>query len=79
MSGNLLEMTKKYPQTHYWNDSCSLPELRYAIERGAVGATTNPVIVKQVLERELEHYAGDIRRLLQEHPQESEDEISWRI
>ena len=25
--------------TDYWNDSCSAEELRYAIDRGAVGAT----------------------------------------
>ena len=31
--------------TDYWNDSCSIEELVYAIERGAVGATTNPTIV----------------------------------
>ena len=28
--------------TDYWNDSCSVAELDYAIRRGAVGATTNP-------------------------------------
>jgi hypothetical protein len=26
--------------TDYWNDSCSLEELTYAVERGAVGATS---------------------------------------
>ena len=31
--------------TDYWNDSCSIAELTYAIERGAVGATSNPTIV----------------------------------
>ena len=31
--------------TCLWNDSCSLAELGYAIEHGAVGATCNPVIV----------------------------------
>ena len=49
----LLEMTKKYPQTELWNDSCSCKELSYAIENGGSGATTNPVIVFNVLKKEL--------------------------
>ena len=39
--------------TDYWNDSCSVEELTYAIERGAVGATTNPNIVLNVLSKEM--------------------------
>jgi len=29
-------------KTDFWNDSCSIEELTYALEYGAVGATTNP-------------------------------------
>lgn len=76
---NLLEMSRKFPCTHYWNDSCSKKELAYALERGACGATTNPVIVKQVLERELDSYAGYITELIATYPQESEDRIAWRL
>lgn len=75
----LLEMTKKFPMTHYWNDSCSIPELKYALERGAVGATTNPVIVKQVLESNMDRYNDYIISLVKEFPRESEDEIAWRV
>ena len=39
----LHEMVSIY-QTDYWNDSCSIEELTYGIEHGAVGATTNPTI-----------------------------------
>ena len=39
--------------TCLWNDSSSLAELGYAIENGAVGATCNPVIVVEVLKKEL--------------------------
>jgi Ni,Fe-hydrogenase III small subunit len=31
--------------TEYWNDSCSVAELEYAVANGAVGATSNPTIV----------------------------------
>ena len=74
----LLEMTQKFP-TQYWNDSCSIKELTYALERGATGATTNPVIVKGVLDSELDSYKDYIIKLVAEHPHASEDEISWMI
>ena len=35
--------------TDYWNDSCAIDELRYAVDRGATGATSNPSIVLEVL------------------------------
>lgn len=75
----LLEMTKKFPMTQYWNDSCSIAELTYAIERGAVGATTNPVIVKGVLDKELDNYRDYIAQLVKENPTQSEDEIAWTV
>ena len=43
--------------TDYWNDSCSVEELTYAIEHGAVGATSNPTIVGEVLKKEM-HLCG---------------------
>jgi transaldolase len=74
----LAEMTQKF-QTQYWNDSCSIKELTYAIERGATGATTNPVIVKGVLEKELDRYRDSIIRTIGQNPTASEDEIAWMI
>lgn len=75
----LLEMTQKFPMTKYWNDSCSISELKYAIERGAVGATTNPVIVKGVLDKELDSYREYITQLIKDNPTSSEDEIAWTV
>ena len=75
----LFEMTQKFPMTRYWNDSCSIGELTYAIERGAVGATTNPVIVKGVLEKELDSYREYIEGLVKDNPTKSEDEIAWMV
>lgn len=65
--------------TRYWNDSCSIKELTYALERGAVGATTNPVIVKGVLENELDSYKAYITQLVKDNPTKSEDEIAWIV
>ena len=73
----LLETTTKYPQTQIWNDSCSCKELQYAIENGACGATTNPVIVLNVLKKELADWEPTIKKIILSHPSYSEDEIAW--
>jgi transaldolase len=74
----LLEMTQKSP-TGYWNDSCSVKELTYAIERGATGGTSNPVIVKTVLQNNFEEYKDYIDALIKEHATANEDEIAWMV
>jgi transaldolase len=65
--------------TDYWNDSCSTEELTYAIERGAVGATTNPTIVGEVLKKEMHLWRERIGEIIVEHPTWTEDEVTWRL
>lgn len=65
--------------TQFWNDNCSISDLKFAMEHGAVGATTNPVIVGQVLEKELDVYAPKIKELIAGNPQATEDEIAWML
>src|SRR5665647_3125673 len=65
--------------TDYWNDSCSIEELTYAIERGAVGATTNPTIVGDVLKKEMHLWRERIGQIVDENPTWTEDEITWRL
>ena len=65
--------------TDLWNDSCSASELTYAIENGAVGATANPVIVGDVLGHEMDLWEPRIRKLIQERPRATEDEIAWKL
>jgi transaldolase len=65
--------------TDFWNDSCSLDELAYAIENGAVGATSNPTIVGEVLEKELDRWRGRIGEIVAEHPTWSEEEVTWTL
>ena len=50
--GRLHEMTRTTP-TALWNDSACIQELTWSIEQGAVGATCNPVIVVEVLKKEM--------------------------
>jgi transaldolase len=65
--------------TDYWNDSCSLEELRYAIEHGATGATSNPTIVGEVLQKELPLWRDRIGELIASNAQATEDEIAWLL
>ena len=65
--------------TDYWNDSCSVAELDYAIRRGAVGATTNPSIVLNVLKKEFAAWKAPLARLIHDNPTWTEDQIAWRL
>lgn len=75
----LLETVTKFPQTEVWNDSCSCKELSYAIENGASGATTNPVIVGNVLKKELKDWEPTIEKIIADNPSYNEDQVSWEV
>ena len=74
----LLQMVRETP-TDYWNDSCAVDELAYAVERGATGATSNPTIVHEVLNKESEHWVPRVHELAAEHPTWSEVELTWAL
>ncbi len=74
-----LEETAATTATDYWNDSCSVEELDYAITRGAVGATTNPTIVGDVLKKEMHLWRERIAELIAGNPTWTEDEVTWRL
>ena len=74
----LHEMASTTP-TQYWLDSCSQKELAFALENGAVGATTNPLIVTAVLENELPAYEATIKGFVRDMPTATEDEIAWKM
>ena len=74
----LHQITLQFP-TDYWNDSCSVEELTYAVEHGAVGATSNPTIVHNVLRKEMHLWEDRIRSLINENPTWDEVEITWKL
>ena len=47
-----LKVMAETTPTRFFNDSCAALELTYAIDRGATGATSNPVICLAVLRSE---------------------------
>jgi transaldolase len=66
-------------ENDFWNDSCHIDELNYALEYGAVGATTNPVIVGNVLKEDRERYDERIKEMIREMPEATEDELAWKL
>lgn len=78
MEKSKLQLTSE-TNTDFWNDSCSVEELKYAIENGAVGATANPVIIGEVLKKEMHLWEDKIYQIIDEMPSATEDEIAWKI
>jgi transaldolase len=74
-----LHETAETTPTDYWNDSCSIEELTYAIDRGAVGATSNPTIVLNVLKKEMHLWHDRIHQIIAENPIWTEDQITWEL
>jgi transaldolase len=73
-----LHETVSTTATDYWNDSCSIEELTYAIANGAVGATSNPTIVGEVLKKEMHLWRDRIAELVADRTA-TEDELTWRL
>ena len=65
--------------TDYWNDSCSIEELTYAIANGAVGATSNPTIVGEVLHKEMHLWRDRLQAMVAGRPTATEDELTWQL
>ena len=65
--------------TDFWNDSCDPRELAEAVSEGAVGATSNPVIVQQVVQQGGPRWTAVLDDLIATSPECSEDEIAWQL
>ncbi len=75
----VLKETSIRTATQYWNDSCDLNDLDYALGNNAIGATTNPIIVKKVLENNMHIYEPVLIKLIKDNPAATEDDIAWKI
>ena len=61
----------------FWNDSCALNELREAVEGGATGATSNPVIVFTAIKADPKTWMPVLDRLIEEHAEATEEDLAW--
>jgi transaldolase len=71
-------MTTSTP-TKFFNDSCAVSELEYAIARGATGATSNPVICLSVLKSEPDTWMPRVAEIVAEHPTWHERRVAWQL
>ena len=74
-----LHQTISTTPTDFWNDSCAVSELEYAIEHGAVGATSNPTIVEQVLKLERDLWVERIHQLIADNPTWTDEDVMWQV
>ena len=74
-----LHKTVMTTPTQVWNDSCSIEELNYSVDNGSVGATTNPVIVVDVLKKEMPLWKDRIGEIIRELPEGTEDDVAWKL
>lgn len=74
----LHRMTLEHP-TELWSDGCEPKGLLRAIEHGATGATSNPVLVLECIEAAPDTWAERAKELLLRHPRETEEQIAWRL
>ena len=79
MASSVLLEGVRQTGTELWNDSCGIDDLRYAIENGATGATSNPPIVLGIVRGEGDVWRGRARELYAEHPSWGELDITWRV
>ena len=63
----------------WWNDSGVPDELGEAVTLGAVGGTSNPVIVSQAVKAQPALCHPIIDRLISENPDDTEDDIAWKL
>ena len=63
----------------FWNDSCALGELRDAVDHGATGATSNPVIVFSVVKADPKTWTPVLDEIVQANRDKTEDEIAWLL
>src|SRR5215471_2138283 len=79
ISPSPLQQTVALGGNDYWNDSCSVEELRYAVSHGAVGATSNPTIVLNVLQKELAVWKVPLQRIIESNPAWTEVDVAWKL
>ena len=63
----------------FWNDSCAVPELQDAVEHGATGATSNPVIAFAAVKADPKTWVPVLDGLIAERKTATEEEVAWAL
>ena len=65
MDNSYLQWLTQETATKWWHDSANPDELRFALEHGASGVTTNPVLTGAVLKLERSEWQDAVRTILE--------------
>jgi transaldolase len=63
----------------FWNDSCAASELAEAVQNGATGATSNPVIVFSAVKADQATWIPVLDGLVAERPEADEEDLAWAL
>jgi transaldolase len=63
----------------FWNDSCAPNELGEAVENGATGATSNPVIVYTAIKSDGMTWMPVLDQLIRDVPTATEEDLAWTL
>lgn len=77
---NYLNWLAKNTNTTWWNDSGAPDELTFALEHGATGVTTNPVLSNRALSANRDYWKAELQETLTKNlPKEQQAEALTRI
>lgn len=65
--------------SEWWNDSNHHLELQEAVDQGATGATSNPVITVSSVKQLPEVWMPVLDQLIKDNPAETEEELAWEL
>lgn len=68
MNNTYLDWVINHTDTRWWHDSAQAAELDLGLQRGAVGVTTNPVLVSAALNKDRELCRAEIDHVLARNP-----------
>ncbi len=80
-SGNYLSWIVEKTRTAWWHDSADPAELELGLNRGAVGATTNPFLAALTLSKNREAWTADVAAVLAGNPgaEQKAEELTRRV
>ena len=78
MSQSKMQQTSELG-SEWWNDSNNHVELQEAVDQGATGATSNPVITLGTVKQLPDVWMPVLDQLIKDNPAWTEDELAWKL
>ena len=79
MTNCILKQITNTTPTEFWNDTCEVKSLKRSVAWGGTGATSNPVIVLQCIEKDPQRWVDEIANIRKKDKSLSEIDIAWKL